>query len=334
MGATLLGSIRKRITAPPTSAIRFPVRGFDTTDAPARDQLEFSAFQLLFGYELGIEESGLDHGDLVIRLESVQREYQGFAYEGAVMGLAMRDAMSPVPGHRVTETFLAGPDFHSAPGSKHLFMGYLGVGFTIAHLPKFMWKRALPDYRKLADYPAMRWMVMDGYGFNKAYFHTRKWVDEQYVGRGYPGFDPDPYVNRAIDQGIGRAMWFQHGGNMKRYIEGLNSFPESRRSDLYAGAGVAASYAGGVTADDLELLLKSAGPYRAEIAQGVVFAMRARVISDTLTEHNELAAQILCGCTAQEADDLAARENTVLHGGDDSGATYELYRQRIMRHFR
>lgn len=330
MGATLLGSIRKRMTAPPASAVRFNVRGFATDDAPAREQLEFSAFQLLLGYEFGIEQKGQD--DLVLRLESVQREYRGFAYEGAVMGLSLRDAMGP-GGHGLTESFLAGPDFDSAPGSKHVFMGYLGVGFTLAHLPKMLWRRALPDYRKLADYPAMRWMVMDGYGFHLAFFDHRKYVDGQHVGRGYPGFDPDPYSNRAIDQGIGRAMWFIHGANVKRYVAAIQRFPESRQADLWGGAGVAASYAGGVGVEDLETLLKLAGPYRAELAQGAVFALRARVVSDTLTPHNELAAQVICGCTAREADDIGARENPIL-ARDDSGATYELYRQRIMAHFR
>ena len=331
MGATLFGSIRKRATAPPSASVRFTTRGFATDDAPGRELLEYSAFQLLLGFEFGVEQKGQE--DLVLRLESIQREYRGFAYEGAVMGLALRDAMAPAPGNALTESFMAGPEFDSAPGSKHVFMGYLGVGFTLAHLPKVLWRRALPDYRKLADYPAMRWMVMDGYGFHQAYFNHRKYVDGQYVGRGYPGFDPDPYSNRAIDQGIGRAMWFIYGANVKRYVAAIQRFPESRQADLWGGAGVAASYAGGVGVEDLEALLKAAGPYRAELSQGAVFALRARVVSDTLNPHCELAAQVFCGCTAREADDIGALENPIL-ARDDSGATYDLYRQRIMQHFR
>jgi hypothetical protein len=331
MGATLFGSIRKRLTAPPAAEVMFTTRGFATDDAPAREQLEFSAFQLMLGFEFGVEQKRQD--DVVLRLESVQREYRGFAYEGAAMGLALRDAMSPTGGHRHVESFLAGPEFDSAPGSKHVFMSYLGVGFTLAHLPKMLWKRALPDYRKLADYPAMRWLVMDGYGFHLAYFDHEKYVNGQHVGRGYPGFDPDPYTNRAIDQGIGRAMWFVHGANVKRYVAAIKRFPETRQPDLFAGAGVAASYAGGVELADLEWLMDAAGPYRAEVAQGAVFALRARVVSDTLTPHNDLAAKVFCGCTPEEANEIGAVENPIL-GRDDSGETYELYRQRIMQHFR
>lgn len=331
MGATLLGSVLKRVTAPPTEEIRFTKRGFDTDDAPGQDRLEFAAFQLLLGYELGVEQK--NHDELVIRLESVQREFRGFVYEGAVMGLALRDALSPRPGNRITESFLAGPDFDSAPGSKHIFMAYIGIGFTLAHLPKFLWRRALPDYRRLADFPAMRWMVMDGYGFHQAYFNHRKYVNLQSVAKGHPGFDPDPYTNRAIDQGIGRAMWFVYGANINRLVAAINRFPESRQSDLWSGAGVAATYAGGVGAEELETLLKAAGRFRPELSQGSVFAVRARVVSDTLTPHNELAAQVLCECTAEEANDIGARENPILADGD-SGAIYELYRQRIMQHFR
>lgn len=334
MAATLLGAVRKRFTAPPASEVMFTTRGFATTDAPGRDQLEFSAFQLMLGYEFGVEQGGSRHDDLIIRLESVQRDYRGFAYEGAAMGVAVRDAMSPAKGARLLESFLKGPDFDSGPASKHVFMCYMGIGFALAELPKMLWKRPIPDYRKLADFPAMRWLVMDGYGFHLAYFNHRKYVEQQHVPSGFPGWDPDPYTTRAIDQGIGRAMWFVYGGHVRRYIDAINKFPESRQPDLWAAAGVAASYAGGVTEEDYKELLKASGPYRAELAQGAVFAMRGRVVSDTLIEHNELASQVLLGCTAHEANAIGERENTVMHDLDDSGAAYERYRQKIMQNFR
>ncbi len=104
-------------------------------------------------------------------------------------------------------------------------MCYMGIGFALAELPKMLWKRPIPDYTKLADFPAMRWMIMDGYGFHRAYFHHRKYIEGQHVESGFPGWDPDPYVPRAMDQGLGRAMWFVYGGNTRRYIEAINKFP-------------------------------------------------------------------------------------------------------------
>jgi hypothetical protein len=331
MGATLLGSILKRITAPDVTDALFVKRGFDTSDAPAREQLEYSALQLMIGYEFGVEQR--DHAGLVARLETLQQEYRGFAYEGAVMGLAVRDFMSPAPGNKATESFLAGPRYDSAPGSKHIFTGYLGIGFALARLPKFLWGRALPDQRKLVDHPSLRWMILDGYGFHLAYFEPHKYVDEQYVARRYPLWEPASYANRVIDQGIGRAMWFVHGGNVERLLAAYARFPESRQADLFAGAGVAAGYAGGIAADALDRLVQGAGRYRPDLAQGAVFALRARVVSDLVTPHNELASQVICGFSAQEASDLAARR--ILDLPDDAtGATYELFRQSIQDHFR
>lgn len=331
MAATLLGSIRKRVTAPDTAEGTFAARGFDTSDAPARQQLETATLMFLVGYEFAIEHKG--HDALVDRLETLQREFKGFAYEGAVMALAMRDVMSPFPGNKVTETFMAGPDYDSAPGSKHVFMGYIGLGFALARLPKMLWQRALPDQSKIVDHPSLRWMVMDGYGFHMAFFDHRKWVDQQYVGQKYPWDTDIDYTNRVIDQGIGRGMWFVYGGSVERLLAAINRFPEARRADLFSGAGVAASYAGGVDVASLELLLKGSGQYRAEVAQGAVFALRARVVSDLLTPHNELAAQVFCGCSAQEASDIAARDIVGIPD-DQTGSTYELFRQRIMQHFR
>lgn len=332
MGATLVGAIRKRLTAPAAGATLFTTRGFDIDDAPAREQLEYSAFQLfVLGYELGIEQKSQE--DLAIRLRSIQREYHGFAYEGAVMGLTIRDAISPTGGARLTEAFLAGPEFDSGPGSIHVFTGYAGIGSALARLPKALWRRALPKPGSLAGHPCMYWLIIDGYGWHKGFFEHRKYIDAQYVDDKYPGWEPLTYANRAIDQGLGRAMWFVNGGSAKRLLAAIARFPESRQADLFCGVGLGATYAGGAGVEQLETLLKGAGPYRANLARGAVFAAGTRVITDLVTPHNELAVQMFCGCTVEEAALLAAEEQNTLPN-DASAETYELFQQRIMQHFR
>lgn len=332
MTATPLGSFRKLLVTPSTADITFEVRGFDTTSAPAQARLEMSALQFLMGFEFAIEQSG--HDALVTRLETLEREYQGFAFEGAAMALALRDAMSPMPGHKLVETFLAGPDFDGGPGSRHIFMAYLGVGFALARLPKALWRRALPDARKLADHPTLSWLILDGYGFHEAFFHHAKWVDRQFVGRRYPWPGSIGYVNRVIDQGIGRGMWFVCGGDVERLLARIRSFAPSRQADLLCGAGLAAAYAGGVGVEDLELLLRGADEYRPEVAQGAVFALRAREVSGLITEHSDLAAQVFCGGrTAIEAAEIAAK--CVVNLPEDGAVpAYEVFRQRIQQYFR
>lgn len=330
MAATLPGLLRKRFMTPDTSAAEFATLGFPLDDAPGRAQLEHSALQLLLGFELGIEHKGFDA--MVTRLEALQREYRGFAYEGTVMALAIRDALAPGSGHELTESFCAGPGYDAAPGSKHVFMGYLGIGFALAKLPKPLWKRALPDVSKLADHPSLSWMIMDGYGFYMAFFSHRKWIDEQYLPGRYPFPGPTAYTNRVVDQGIGRALWFVHSGNVARVLKAVDAFPAARRPDLISGVGVAASYAGGVGEDALENLARGAVQYRDELALGTVLALRSRLVADLVTPHSELAGRVFCDRTVDQASDLAVEAITDLPE-DGAVPAYEVFRQRIRRHF-
>ena len=48
-------------------------------------------------------------------------------------------------------------------------MGYIGIGFALARLPKFLWRRALPDQSKLPEHPALNWMILDGYAFHESF---------------------------------------------------------------------------------------------------------------------------------------------------------------------
>ena len=140
------------------------------------------------------------------------------------------------------------------------------------------------------------------------------------------------YVNRVIDQGIGRAMWFINSGNVERALSSVARFPPARRADLVCGLGLAITYAGGVGADAMEALLKGAPEYRVEIAQGAVLALRARVLTDLVTPHSELAAQVLCNRTPEQASEYAA-EAVVDLPEDGAVPAYEVFRQRIQKHF-
>jgi len=56
------------------------------------------------------------------RLEQVELEYRGFAYEGAAMALALRDAIVPASS-RLTG-FMAGA------GKQHIYMLHVGAGWA------------------------------------------------------------------------------------------------------------------------------------------------------------------------------------------------------------
>ncbi|WP_117210189.1 DUF1702 family protein [Allorhizocola rhizosphaerae] len=311
----MLRRLRCRLLTPPVSATRLDARGFHVKSAEARDRLETIGATFLrgFGYAALARTAAEAEG----WLERVPVPVRGFAYEGAAMGLAIRDALSFGRARHVAD-LLAGR------GDQHIYMSYIGVGWALARLPRRRWHRlTAPD-------PLLRWLALDGYGFHQAYFRTEQYVLRQRrdVFPGWPKDGPRDYAARAIDQGIGRALWFVGGTDVDVVGRLVNRFADGRRADLYSGVGLAATYAGGVDAGELTRLWRNAGPYRVHIAQGSAFAAKARVRAGLVVPHNEIATEIFCGMSTHDAAKITdkARE-----GLADTGAVpaYEIWRQRI-----
>ena len=254
-------------------------------------------------------------------LQTVPRAFRGFAYEGAGMGFAVRDAIGPRRRHMTA-------DLIDGQGADHVYMIYVGVGWALGRLPRALWGRmtdSLPD-------PVLRWLVLDGYGFHQAYFHTEKYVNQRFtpIDFPWPQEGPPAYANRVIDQGIGRAMWFVHGADPHRLADAVDSFPQERRADLYSGSALAVTYAGGLDEAELLVFKQRARPYAAQIAQASAFAATARVRAGNQTPHTVLATEVLCGVTPEEAARvcLAAFPDPAERTAAGEPA-FEVWRQRI-----
>jgi hypothetical protein len=309
------------------SSTALDVRGFHIKDQDARELLETVGRSFLSGYAKAAETGSSEAA--VPGLEEIPIRFRGFAYEGAAMCFALFDAL-PFGGGRI-DRLLAGR------GQAHIYMVHVGIGWAMARIPRFLWHRLrVPD-------PLLRWLVLDGYGFHQAYFRTDRYVHRQFRDERFPWPADGPawYADRAIDQGIGRAMWFVGGGDARAVAGLIDRFPENRRPDLYAGSGLAASYAGGAGEAELRWFLRHAGQCAPQVAQGAVFAATARVHAGLVVPHTELAARVFCGMTPRQAADLADRERpgpgdapdvaaTPAHRTDPAGTpVYEAWRQRI-----
>src|SRR5947199_74099 len=82
----------------------------------------------------------------------------------------------------------------------------------------------------------------------------------------YPWQGSPQYFLRAVDQGIGRALWFIHGAQALDVAAAVASFAEHRRPDLWSGVGLAATFAGGCDTAGLATLRRAAGGYHGELA--------------------------------------------------------------------
>src|SRR5690349_15787591 len=131
---TTLGSLRRRLLTPSLHKVSFAGRGFPAAPTDVTRTLEAVPQAVICGFEWGIDAR--DQWEVERRLELVEAQHRGFAYEGATMAFTVLDAMGR--GHR-TRDLLRGP------GQPHIFLAYIGIGFAMGRLPRPLWKKVLPD---------------------------------------------------------------------------------------------------------------------------------------------------------------------------------------------
>jgi hypothetical protein len=305
------------LLTPSSSATTLANRGFPEKSPAARELLEKIGESFLTGYGHAAESRTTLEAEE--RLELMPEQFRGFAYEGAAMGLAVRDGLPFGDAGRFGR-LLAGR------GADHIYMAYVGLGWAMARLPRFRW----PDSEALD--PLLRWLVLDGYGFHQAYFRTDRYVHEQFQDPRFPWPHPgDSYAHRAIDQGIGRCLWFVGGTDVERVATLIGRFGAARRPDLYSGVGLAATYAGGADEDELRTLRRQAGEHRVQLAQGSAFAAEARVRAGLVLPHTHVATRVFCGLAPAEAAQVTHDVRPEPADGDPPA--YEVWRMRVAARF-
>lgn len=314
--STISGALRDVVMSPSLADVTFAKRGFPAEPSAVTEHLEAVPQAVICGFEWGI--GARNQWEVERRLSMVDPELRGFALEGVTMAFTIRDSMGR--GHRTRDLLLG-------PGGPHIFLAYIGMGFAMARLPRPVWKKILPDLTGNEFHPVMSWLVVDGYGFDRAYFDTKRWVTEQHVPSPYPWEGSPDYFLRAVDQGIGRALWFICGANVPGVTAAVGRFASHRHADLWSGVGLAAAFAGGSDADSLAALRRAAGDYWTELGLGSVFAIKARTFSGFLPPHTELAGAALADLTADAA--ILVADSTRPAGPDGDVPAYEVWRRNI-----
>jgi hypothetical protein len=311
-------TIRRRLLTPNIAETRLETRGFTPKSPDAQRLLETVGQNFVTGF--GYAAGSATPNEAAAQLEDLAADFRGFAYEGATMGFAIMDGFG-LARHTV-------PRFLNGPAARHIYMANIGVGWAMARLPKWRWKTIIPED------PILRWLVLDGYGFHQAYFRTERYVRRQYRDDAFPWPPQGPasYANRVIDQGIGRALWFVEGTDPQRVAATIATFALSRRSDLYSGAGLAATYAGGVDRAELDEFYRGAGNARPWISQACAFAAKARILAGLTNVNTRLAAAVFCGTTAEAA--AAVTDDALVDLPPDGPVpAFEVWRERIAMAF-
>jgi hypothetical protein len=142
---------------------------------------------------------------------------------------------------------------------------------------------------------------------------------------------PD-YFQRAVDQGIGRALWFICGGRAPDAAVAVGRFADHRQADLWSGIGLAATFAGGSDSGGLAALRRAAGTHGSQLALGCVFAVKARAYSGLVPEHTHASCLALTDRSVDKAV-AVADDTAVSSAAVGSPPPYEIWRQRIRDHF-
>ena len=290
---------------------------FPGTEDDARKQLRRSSNAFLSAYNTSLE---MGFSDLLFHeLNAYDIGFRGFAYEGAGMGMAMLDYITPGNQNRLQQYVERAP--------KYKQLAHIGAGFAIAVLNRDLNQ----SLSKMS--PMERWWAIDGYGFYNGVFKWRKTIQRQAVPRQIKG-----YAQQAFDRGVGRSMWFVLNGDVDNVTNKMASFDVSRRANLWSGIGVASSYAGGVDKATLLRLKAAAGSYAPYLAQGASLAAHARYLANNIVEHNDLACSVHWGMSAEKTakltfdieDQLIIDEQEAVF---DSKPVFETYLEQIRAQF-
>ena len=307
--------LSRRLFAIAADETSFARRGFRCDSAEARARLEGVASTFVEGYHAALEDSR--PGALAARLEQIPAERRGFAYEGAGMGLALLDTLTPWNRGRL-DAFLRGP------ADAHTYIVHVGAGWVLARLP-------LSPERLMRRFDPIRgWLALDGYGFHEGFFHPDRTVARHEVPGKVRG-----YAVRAFDQGLGRSLWFVEGAGPERVQAAISAFPRERQGDLWSGAGLACAYAGGADPQDPSLaqeMLHRAGEHAPQLAQGTAFAAVCRDRAGNPAPQTEAACQVFWGLGAARVSEIVERSNQDLPP-DGTEPAFEAWRRRIQQRF-
>lgn len=305
---SLLGQARRRFLGLSPAEASFAKRGFLAGEEKARLRLEQIGITFLSGYHAALEES--EFVSLARRLDNVEPDLRGFAFEGAAMGLALLDCFTPWRRDRWST-------FTKRFADPHIYMMHVGLGWALARL-----RRSVTPHLTKLD-PLLCWLAIDGYGFHEGYFNWRRYVERQAIPTQLNG-----YERRVFDQGLGRSMWFVKGANIAAVANAINAFPFARRNDLWSGVGLASAYAGGCSRAAIESLRFAAKEHFPALAQGVAFAAKTRQRAGNLNSHTQSVCRVICG---RSAETVAAITDDALQDlrEEDGLPAYEAWRRRI-----
>ncbi len=314
--------LKERIFALSPGRFTASMRAGGDTRRNVRANLDHVLRVFVAGYNVAL--GGADDASVADRLaDSFDPHYVGFAFEGAGMCYALFDLLVPWRKSRLRA-------FTDGAARGHDYIATVGAGFAVARIP---WGCTLLERYLRALDPTVAWCVLDGYGFHQGFFHPEWFTLEQ---REAPASFP-PYARRLFDCGVGRSFWWTQAGFAPGIGQAIERFPAARRADMWCGIGMAAAYAGGIAASELEDLLVQSGRWSNDFLAGFPLAARMRQKGANRSPWTEMACAQLLNMSTEVAADMVRESVTAIaaeltqRDGELRETGYVLVRERIAR---
>ena len=222
----------------------------------------------------------------VAELESTDIEFRSIAYESASMSIALEDLKQ---GDALTNWF----HFLNEAASAHATQVHVGLGWAFAQ----QLKNPIAYLSELN--PMMRYRVLDGYGYYEGIFRRRRSIINHLKLNV-----EDAVASGAVDQGIGRSIWYLNKGIIDHAKNMIEGFAVERHKDLWRGLGIAIAYVGGCDEEMLQKVFSKADLFKTQLATGAVMALASRNAAKYISSDTELSCKIFCNKTADEVLEL------------------------------
>ncbi len=282
-------SIKKKIFGLSHTDRMFRNLDVSSDDIKKKEHLMQIVKSLIKGYNFALEaKNGVQ---LVNRIENELNDHQkGFAFEGTGMYFALMDLIFPKKYSRLRK-------FTEQEGISHDFIITVGAGFAIARVPWGL--KRMQTYVSKLD-PLMAWCLPDGYGFHQGIFYPKQYIEEC---KEAPKLIPD-YFRCVFDSGIGRSMWWVKAANPIQIKKAIDRFPVDRQAELWGGIGVASTYAGGISKNELLQLWEISGDFRADFLSGIPSAATMRQRGKNPSLWTDEACLLLLGRSSKDVSDI------------------------------
>jgi hypothetical protein len=199
-------------------------------DGPARAQTGLA----VRGFIDGMRSFETDARRTCARVRALPEGQQRFAWEGVGLMAQVHDLLPPL--------------LELAPAERPLLL--IGAGWTAALV-----ERAVPSSRN--TWANDRWWQLDGYGFCAGLMHR---LGPPRAVPPSPKLVGDLAIELAIDQGLGRSLYFRHGGTATSIAADIDAHSSRRGAGLWFGVGLASVVTDGLDEHSRALLRIHGGP--------------------------------------------------------------------------